>query len=230
MAYSPIHSIVGPQPFNELMTPDTAQRFGGGMAMDAVDPYFGYGRFVYLKAGQAENPGGLVSIGDQTFVTATLASTAGLGFPVLVARQVMAQNSWGWYQFEGVCPIQASASVAAGVVVGIGTAGKAGANSAGKQLLGMKVLQPSTFALPKQGSTVNGSPIVQLSNVDGLFVGLAASGTGVAASTITAIDASQRQVTLSANCTANGTATITFTYTGFILVHLNTPVTQGAIT
>lgn len=237
MAYAPVHPIAGIQPINELFTPDTTggaaadgKRFPAGMCVDAVDPYFGFGKFMYLQAGAAHNPGRLVTVTDQTFVNADLANTANLGYPFLVARQVMAQNAWGWYQFEGVCPVQTAASVAAGVAVGIGAAGQAGTNSAGKQLLGVKVLKASTFTVTKTAMTQNGSPILQLTNVDGLFYGLAASGTGIAASTITGIDSSQNRVTLSANATATGTVTATFTYTGFLLVHLNNPVGQGAIT
>lgn len=236
MAYAPVHPVAGLQAINELFTPDTTggsgadgRRFPAGMCVDAVDPYFGFGKFMYLKAGAAHNPGRLVIISDETMVNADLPNVTLQGFPFLVARQVMAQNSWGWYQFEGVTPIQTTASVAAGVAVGIGAAGQAGTNSASKQLLGTRVLRASTFTLTKTAMTTNGSAVIQLTNVDGLFYGLTISGTGVSG-TITAIDASQNRLTLSANATATGTITATFTYTGFLLVHINTPVAQGAIT
>jgi hypothetical protein len=71
--------------------------------------------------------------------------------------------------------------------------------------------------------------VVQVTSIDGLFVGLTISGTGVTG-TITAISTNGRDVTLSANATATGTITATFTYTGFGLVHISNPFAQGAIT
>lgn len=226
--YAPIHPIVGGGPFNELWTPDTTQKFPAGMTIDAVDNYFGAGKFMYLKSGAAMDPGRLVIISDQTFVTADLADTAALGHPFLVARQVFsAADQWGWFQFQGVTPIQVAASVAAGVAIGIGAAGQGGTNSAGKQLLNTRVLKASTFTLTKTGTTQIGA-VLALTNVNGLFKGLVASGTGVAGgSTIASVDPSGRYVTLSADMTAVGTVTITFTYTGFVLAHIACPFGQG---
>lgn len=225
--YVPIHPVLGSGPVNELWTPSATARWPVGMVLDAHDPYFGYGRFVYCKAGAADMPGRLVTLTTEAFVTADVADTANLGYPFLVARQIMTQDYYGWYQIEGMCPVQTGASVAAGVVAGIGGAGVAGAVSNGKQLLGVKVLRASTFTLTKTGTTTKGSPIIQVSNVDGLFYGLVPSGTGIAAGTITAIDPSGRAFTDSANATASGTVTVTFTYTGFLLVHINAPRLQG---
>lgn len=232
MAYAPLFPIAGIQPINDIFTPDATQRWTPGMDIDAVDPYFGAGKFLYLKSGAAYVPGNLVYIVDQTFVTAILPSTANMGRPFLVARQnFSAAGQWGWFQYAGVTPLTASASVAQGVAAGIGTAGNAGAQTAGKQLLGVTVLQPSTFSLAILGQTQNGSNQLGLVGTAGLFDGLAVTGTGIAAaSTISSLDPSGRFVTLNNACTATGTATITFTYTGFILAFINEPVTQGAIT
>lgn len=239
--YAPVHSLVGFGPVNDIFTPDTVQRFTVGQVIDAVDPYFGYGRFAYYKcaASQAVAPGRLVTVVDETGLTVDLASTANLGYPILVARQNFTSSAtaqWGWFQFEGICPIQVNASVAAGVAIGIGTAGTATTNSAGKQLLGVKVLRASTFTLTKVGLPAPVGPqlstVLGVTNVDGLFIGLAVSGTGVPASTtISSIDPSGRYITLNNSLTTipNG-QTITFTYTGFVLAHLNTPQGQGAIT
>jgi len=232
--YASKYGTVGEGPMADIFAPDTIQRFVLGSQQDAVDPYFGYGRFIYLKypASQAVNPGRLLSVVDQTFLTADLPSTAGLGYPFVVARQVCASSAtaqYGWFQIEGVCPLQVNASVAAGVVIGNAAAGVGGTNTAGKQLLGVKVLQPSTFNLTKAANTVNGSAVIGVSNVDGLFVGLTISGTGVSG-TILSLDPSGRFITLSANATATGAITATFTYTGFVLAHISCPFTQGAIT
>lgn len=230
--YAPIHPLVGVQPFNEMLTPDTVQRNQLGLVCDAVDPYFGWGRFVYLKTAGAHAVGRLVTITSEAFTVLDLPNTANLGYPFFVARaKFSATDQFGWFQFEGVCPVQTAASVAAGVAVGIGAAGQAGTNSAGKQLLGVKVLRASTFTLTKVGSTFNGSTIIKVSNLDGLFIDLPVSGTGVPASSeIVTMDPSGTQFTIDNAATATGSVTITFTYTGFLLVHLNSPHGQGAIT
>jgi hypothetical protein len=224
------------------MVPDTTQRFAGGTVIDAVDPYFGFGRFMYLQAGAAYNPGDLVSIVDQTFLTAALALTANLGTNFLVARQAMTgAGVWGWFQMEGMCPIRVDAGVAAGAAIGLGTtAGRGGTNSAGKQLLGVRVLQPVTFAIVRNNCTTYfGQKYIDVPTTDGLFKGLAVSGTGVAGGTILSdsnpavarsLDPGGTRITVSAALTASGVTPITFTYTGFNLAFILNPSTQGAIT
>jgi hypothetical protein len=115
--------------------------------------------------------------------------------------------------------------------VGIGTAGNLGANSAGKQVLNAMVQQASTFTITKANTqTQSGSPVLVVSGVEGLFVGLTLSGTGIGAGTIASIDPSGRFITSTANSTATGSVTLTGTYTGYLLVTVNGAFTQGAIT
>ena len=231
--YAPVNPLAGFGPVNDLMTPDTTQRFAAGMVVDAVDPYFGFGRFIYMQAGAAYDPGTLVTIVDQTFLTAALAVTANLGQNFYVVRQVMpAVNSWGWFQSEGIAPVRVDVGVAAGAAIGIGTtAGRATTNAAGKQLLGVTVLKAATFTLTKLGQTYAGQKWIDVSNVDGLFKGLAISGTGVgAASVVNTLDAGGTRVTGTVVSTASAAITVTFTYTGYNLVHLGCPHLQGAIT
>ena len=235
--YSPIHPVVGIQAFNEVMVPDTTQRWTPGMIMDAVDPYFGYGRFVYLQSSGAVAPGRLQMVNDQTLITADLPNTANTGFPIVVARQnFSAINQWGWWQLEGVCPLQAQASVAAGAQIGIGAAGQVGAVSAGKMIMNARVLQPSTFTLTKSNGVIvqNADNRLFLSNTAGLFYGLAVTGsiTGIGGgSTVNGIDPSGRFITLSANTVAVVTIpTVTFTYTGFVLAYLQNAFVEGQIT
>lgn len=229
--YAPIHPVVGAQPFNTIFTPDTTQRWQLGMMMDAVDPYFGYGRFVYGKAVAAQVPGTLVTL-DNTFTATVLPSTANLGTPVFAAAQNFAINTFGWYQMEGLCPITTSAAVVAGATVYIGTAGNLTATlAAGKNILGVRVNQIATFTITKANAqTQAGSPVIGVQSTDGLFVGMALSGTGVAAGTITLIDSSGRFITNTANSTATGSITLTGTYTGYCLAGINAPFAQGNIT
>lgn len=226
--YAQKAGLLGYGPVNDLLVADTTQRFPLGDEVTAYDSYFGWGRFIYGKAAAAQIVGEIV-YWDNTYTMTSMPSTANLGYPVAVCRQKVPINGYAWYQIEGNCPVAASASVASGVAVGLGTAGKAGTNSAGKQLLGVRVHQASTFTLTKTAQTQNGSPIIKVNSVDGLFVGLTLSGTGIAAGTITAIDPDGLTITNSANCTATGTVTMTGTYTGYLLCGINSPLTQGAI-
>jgi hypothetical protein len=231
--YAPIHPVAGIQPFNTLFIPDTTQRWGYGMVMDAVDPYFGFGRFIYAKAVAAQVPGTVcVMSGWPTTPVMTAApSTANLGLPVYIAAQNFAINTFGWYCFEGVLPVTQSATTTAGAAVGLGTAGNlTGTLVAGKQVLGINVQQIATFTITKSAGTTNGSPVIAVNGVDGLFVGLTLSGTGIAAGTIASIDPSGRFITSTANSTATGQVTMTGTYTGYCLASIQNPFTQGAIT
>lgn len=234
--YVNLNGNVGAGPLNDITNPaDVVKKFPLGMVADGLDPYFGYGKFLYLQfpLSQAVGVGRLLMISDQTMVTADAPSTALQGFPVVVSRQACisaATPQYGWFQNEGITPIQMNATVLAGAAVGIAAAGVGGTNVAGKQLLNARNLQPNTFAISKANtSTQNNSAVIQVPSTDGLFLGLTASGTGISG-TIIGLGANGRDVTLSAPATATGVISATFTYTGFGLVHISNPFAQGAIT
>lgn len=228
--YTPLQGLVGNQQPIDIFVPDTTQRFPLGMYQDMVDEYYGWGTFVYGKAAAAIAVG-ILNYMDENWLATATPNTANTGYPIYCSRANMAINTFGWFQVAGQYPMKATASVAAGAAIGLTGAGTVGANSAGKQILGVRVVRPGTATIVIAGvQTINGSPIIQVPNVAGLFVGLAASGAGIAASTISAIDSSQNKLTLSANCTATGSVSATFTYTGFLGVQANFPFVQGAIT
>lgn len=226
--FAPVHSIIAAQPIADFFVPSTDQKFPLGMVLDGYDPYWGYGRFVYAKAAAAQTPGSLVTI-DNVFVATATAGTANKGYPIFVVKEKMSTDYYGWYQFEGMSPVQVANSVAAGVVLGLGTTGIADTVSNGKQILNMIVQKASTFTITKTVQTQNGSAIIQVPNQQGLFYGLTLSGTGIAAGTITAMDSSGRFITNSGNSTATGSVTMTGTYTGFVLASYNCPFTQGQV-
>ena len=85
---------------------------------------------------------------------------------------------------------------------------------------------------------MNGSNLLQLPDLNGVFVGQTLSGTGIAGgTTITAIGQGGQYngvvspnagvVQLSANMNATGVNAVTFTATGFALVSLNAPNCVG---
>lgn len=233
MGPADLTGILGTQLPGDYIVPDTTQRLPLGTMTTFQDPYYGLQEMVYAQAAAAQECGSVVYFATGWQAT-DIPNTANLGRPVAVAKAAMASGTYGWYITKGVAPWSATASVAAGTAFGITGAGQVGANTAGKQILGAVVQIAGTGTFTKVGTTNTGAQTkrrLQLPNVDGLFVGLAVSGTGIAGgSTISAIDPSGNFVTLSADMTAAGTVTITFTYTNFLVVYSQDPFTQGAIT
>ena len=239
MAYSQITPIIGQVQQGYFYQPDTVQREILGTVVPGVDNYYGFGEFLYVQfpASAAITQGQVVVIsgfggaaGNSAAVASNAANT-GRGIAVAInAIASVAAVQYGWVQISGSAVIKATASVAAGVTFGIdaATGGSVGTNSAGRQVLNAVALAPSTFAVAKAAVLVNGSPTINVPNVDGVVVGFTVSGTGVSG-TVTAIDPNSRTVTLSANATAGGNSTVTFTATGFIVGQLNRSFLQGQI-
>jgi hypothetical protein len=228
-----VSPTVGVAPVGFLYAPDTVQRCSLGLLVNGVDPYWGGGEFIYLKSNDVILCGSLV-IWDLSQVATLVGSTANLGVSVAVAMMPAAAGTYFWAAVKADrVPCKATATVVAGATIGIGTSAGtvSGTLVAGKQLLGAKGVIASagtvTFA---NTQTQNGSPVVVVQNADGLYPGIATSGTGIAASTVSSIAPDNRTVTLSANCTATGSVTMTGTNTGFVIAQINRAFAQGAIT
>lgn len=230
--------FAGPSPFNDWFDPDTTQRHQLGLKVDAVDPFWGFGTFIYVDAASTMEKGSVVQW-DETFTAADIPNTANLGRPVGVLMQSMVSGEFGWMQVAGFAPWSATASVAADTAIGITGAGQVGANSAGKQILGARNRYPGTTTLAKTNvQTQNGSAVLKTNGYDGWFVGMALSGSGIPASTIVAkLDPDGRTVymgatigTLDKLATATAAVTVTGTWTGYLGPVFNNPFCQGAIT
>lgn len=245
--YAAIGTMAGTQPFNDWFTPDTVQRHPLGTEVTAVDEFWGLGKFIYIKSNDAILKGSLVSIGGAAIalgvVTAYLGvllpSTANLGTPFGVAANAIPSGSFGWVQLSGNAVYKTGATVAADAAIGIGAAGIASTNSAGKQLLGVHNTVSATGTNTVIAGTTNGTGILTTGGYAGFFLGMALSGTGIPASTVVAkLDPDGRTIyTGSAigtlgdkNSTATGSITLTGTYTGFGQGFLSNPHGQGAIT
>lgn len=238
--YAPLNGSVNPQPFNDWFSPSSTQRFPLLMKMEGVDPYWGYGEFLYGKAVSSTPKGSLC------YQTATLGSfeltpnTANLGQSIFVAMNKMAAADYGWYMSAGLAVVVTNATVAALAAIGIGAAGTAGTNGAGKQILGCTVMKSATATVAITNvQTQNGTGILKTKGYDGWFLGMTLSGTGIPASTVVAaLDPDGMTVyTGSAigtlgdkTSTATGLVTVTGTYTGYGLLQINAPFGQGAIT
>lgn len=236
--YQATSAVAGTQPFNDWFTPDTVQRHMLGIKVEAVDPFWGWGEFIYGKASGAI-AARLVCVLDNTYLAVGVPNAANQGFPVVFAMSKMADATFGWFMKSGLAIYATTATVAAGTAIGITGVGTVGANTAGKQILGVRNLIAATGTKTVTALTTNGTGILQTGGYDGFFVGMALSGTGIPASTVVAkLDSDGRTIyTGSAigtlgdkNSTATGSITLTGTYTGFGAGMVDAAFAQGAIT
>jgi predicted RecA/RadA family phage recombinase len=235
--FSAISPTLGTQPFNDWFTPDTVQRQPLGMTVTAVDPYWGTGKFVYIKSADAIIKGSLV-MWTEAYAGALLPSTTGQGFSFGVAMNSIPSGSYGWVQTEGFAVYKTNATVAADAGVAVAAAGIAGTLVAGKQLLNTRNRIAATGTKTVTAATVLGSSRLVTADYAGFFLGMALSGTGIPASTVVAaLDPDGRTIyTGSAigtvgdkNATASGSITLTGTYTGYGAAIINNPIAQGQI-
>lgn len=236
--FAPLISYVGVQPFNDWFDPDTTQRMPLGTCIPAVDPFWGQGEFLYVKSNDAILKGSVV-IWDETFQAVLVPNTAGQGFPVGVAMAPMPAGEYGWVQISGRAVYKTNATVAADTGIGITAAGILGTMAAGKQILGLRnrVAATGTKTFANTLTVTNSSTLIVSGGYDGMFLGMALSGTGIPASTVVAkLDSDGRTVymgsaigTIDKLATATGSVTVTGTYTGYGSGVLSRPNAQGQI-
>lgn len=232
--FAPIN-FAGASPFNDWFSPDATQRHQLGLEVEAFDPWWGFGKFRYVKSNDAILKGSLVCLGTApTFLATLTPSTANLGQPVYVAMAPMATGTYGWVQSVGNAVYAMGATAAANAAVGVHTAAGSlsGTIVAGKGIIGVHHYKAPAATLTVTANTVNGTGVLTTNGYDGFFVGMALSGTGIPASTVVAkLDPDGRTIyTGSAigtlgdkNSTATGTITLTGTYTGYGMGYLSRP-------
>jgi hypothetical protein len=236
--FAPLN-FAGATPFNDWFAPDTTQRHPLGYQVEAVDPYWGYGQFQYVKSNDAILKGSLVIIGTfPTFLGTLLPNTASLGAPFSIAMAPIPSGSYGWVQLVGCVVYKTNATVAADAAVGIGAAGIVGAYSTLKGMVNVHNLKAATATTTVTANTANGTGVLKTNGYDGFFLGMALSGTGIPASTVVAkLDPDGQTIyTGSAigtlgdkNSTATGSITLTGTYTGFGAGYVQYPSTSSAV-
>lgn len=222
--FAPI-SYAGPQPFSDWFVPDTTQRVQLGSQLEAVDPYWGYGVFQYIKSNDAILKGSAVIVGTMpTFLGTLYPNTANLASPVGFAMAPIPSGSYGWIQIVGATVYKTNATVAADVAIGIAAAGILGTYAAGKGFFNIHNVKAATATTALTNvQTTNNSSVLLTSGFDGWFIGMALSGTGIPASTFVAkLDPDGKTVymgsaigTIDKLATATGSVTVTGTYTGF---------------
>lgn len=237
--FSVIGSLAGAQPFNDWFAPDTTQRHVLGTKVDAVDPFWGQGAFMYVKSTDAILKGSLCAW-NELHEAGLLPSAVTQGFPWGVAMAPMASGTFGWIQVEGRVVYKTNATVAADGVVAVAAAGILGATATGKQLIGVRNRKAATGTETVANvNTTNGSGVLYCVNgYDGLFLGAALSGTGIPASAIVVKLGADGKTVYSGTtiggaadklATATGTITLTGTYTGYGSGLINNPTTMQIV-
>lgn len=228
--FSPLN-YAGVQPFNDWFAPDTTRRHPLGLTITAVDPYWGTGTFMYFESDDAILKGSLVAW-DETYKGVLLPSAVTQGFPFGVSMAPMADGTFGWMQLAGRAVYKTNATVAADGVVAVAAAGILGATATGKQLLGIRNRVAATGTKTLTANTKNTSHVLTTEGYDGVFLGMALSGTGIPASTVAAkLDPDGKTIYMGSAigtvgdklATATGTITLTGTYTGYGSGMINHP-------
>lgn len=224
--FAPIN-VAGAIPFNDWFLPDTSQRWQLGAIVEAIDPYWGYGQFQYVKSNDTILKGSVVQVGEMpTFLATLYPNTANLARPWGVAMAPMASGTYGWIQVVGAAVYKTNATVAADSQVGITAAGILGAYSAGKGMLGVRNVKAATATVAITNvQTTNGSGVLLTKGYEGWFLGMTLTGTGINGSTtvVAALDPDGKTVYTGSAigtvndrpCTATGLVTITGTMTGY---------------
>lgn len=97
MPFKTTSPIVASQP---IANTETTQNHPLGMIVQAVDPTYGAGEFIYLKGVASTVVGSWVTYNPDDYTTALLAANA-IG-PVAVSMSINnAATSYGWYQISG---------------------------------------------------------------------------------------------------------------------------------
>lgn len=237
--FAAINTYAGHQPFNDWFAVDTTQRHPLGTSITAVDPFWGTGRFIYLKSNDTILKGSVV-MWDELYQSALLPSAVTQGFPWAVAMTPAASGTYFWGQVEGRAVYKTNATVAADGVLAIAAAGILGATATGKQVINVRNRIAATGTKTFSAQTQNGTnKLFCAAGYDGAFLGMALSGTGIPASTVVAgLDPDGKTILTGSaigtfgdkNSTATGGITLTGTYTGFGSGMLNNPGCMQIVT
>lgn len=102
MPYMHLNPEAGLQAITET---STTQKHPLGMRVQAHDPTYGVGEFIYLP-GIASTVAGDLVVYDTRELTTTRATTTNRG-PAAVAMSANVASQWGWYQIFGMAVINA---------------------------------------------------------------------------------------------------------------------------
>ena len=210
-----------------------------GDKIRATDPIYGEATFV-LAYGVAG-----LQIGDAVVIgagyTTTRALTTSRGIVGISMSANIDPTALSWFAVYGQVPGRLLAAGAALPLYTSATAGSLTTTVVATQgvTAGFSLTALAATIGTKLVGTTNGSNLLAVRDIDGLYVGCGVTGTGIpAATTVTAIGYGGLMlgtqgppagfVQLSANCTANGNVTGTFAHgAAFALLNLGEPVASG---
>lgn len=151
MAYVPTNPSLGNQ---AIAVTSTKQNGALGRIIQAVDPIYGAGEFIYLKGAASTAIGTLVSY-DQNLATTTIVPATGGKGPVAVAMSANVANQFGWYQIVGAAAVAAPNAMSPGADVFMLAATPGSVDDAavaGEQVLGAVV--STTTGTPSAGLAI----------------------------------------------------------------------------
>ncbi|HZT03694.1 MAG TPA: hypothetical protein VFA39_15645 [Steroidobacteraceae bacterium] len=119
MAYTIQNTRIG---YPVITDTDTVQKVALGTIVEAYDPVYGAGEFIYLKGVASTVLGSVVNYNADDWTTALLA-TNGIG-PCAVAMSANVANQYGWYQISGKAIVKAATVVDNAAVWATATGGQ----------------------------------------------------------------------------------------------------------
>lgn len=147
MAYTPTTPELGIQPIAQAAATGTVNH-PLGFTVDAYDPTFGGGTFIYLYGVGSNTVGTVVTYNVLTGLTTLVPNTANIGNPLAVSMNANTSITTGsWYQIRGAAVIKKTAvKVNANVKLYIsGTTGRLMPTAAsGKQVLNTITVNAAT--------------------------------------------------------------------------------------
>jgi len=200
---------------------------------------WGYSEILYVRNVSTAIPNGTLVHLDKEFNISTVPNTGLSGSPVYVTLSNFAVGSTtaqgGWVMRSGVAPVLYAVTATAGAVYISATAGSATpTNPTGQKQIGNAwciIAVATTFTRTVTART--GSGQVRVPSTAGIFVGQTVSTAGntpIPTSTeISAIDPSGQFITVNNNAVASGSATGTFTATGYGIVQFDRPFIMPAV-
>lgn len=228
-----------------------------GLIVEAEDPVWGPGEFIFARANGTIRLYGLCVLTEvwdstnkvYTYNMTECPSTALLGRAVYVAIgtgagvassvNAFTVGQYGWFLMTGRTPVNGSAaSGAADSQIGLGTVGQvSGTVAASKQVVNARTVTASTQTVAAATTSfgASGDFRIGLASTAGFFVGGYLSGTGVGASAIvTAVDQLNGVITASVANSAQVTGNVTITYNNatifYPVVSFQRAFAQGNIT
>lgn len=91
----------GPAGSQAIATTDTVQRHPLGTIVQATDPTYGTGEFIYLLGVNSTIVGSIVCYDDGFQTALDTSATAGPSRPLAVAMSINVGSQYGWYQISG---------------------------------------------------------------------------------------------------------------------------------